>query len=99
MTCRYTLAYCVGTPTDKGADMSKTATQNPALAALLAAKPTTGTTKVRSSEVRVGDRITEVNTPKGPFYTVTKVNPASFVLDGLVRLPFRSTDVVLRAGV
>ncbi len=91
--------------------MSKTATQNPALAALLAAKPTTGTTKVRSSEVRVGDRITEVGTPDGPFYPVLKVNRTSIVIDAddcygtedadplPIRTPFRSTDVVLRASV
>lgn len=80
--------------------MSKTATQDPALAALLAMKTSaSGPTKVRSSEVRVGDRITEIDTPEGPYYTVTKVNAKSFVLGGLVRLPFRATDVVLRAGV
>lgn len=57
-------------------------------------------TKVRCTELRVDDQITEVDTPDGPFYRVAKVNPKSILLDigygDTVRLPIRATDVVLR---
>ncbi len=41
----------------------------------------TATIQVRCSAVKVGDRITEIDTPGGPFYPVIKVNPRSFVVD------------------
>lgn len=44
-----------------------------------------------------GDRITEVDTPEGPFYLVAKINPKSIVIDDggyPIRLPIRGTDQV-----
>lgn len=35
----------------------------------------------KASEVKVGDRITEHDTPEGPFYPVLKVDAKSFVID------------------
>ncbi len=39
------------------------------------------TTLCRTTDVQVGDRITEHDTPDGPFYEVVKVNRASFVVE------------------
>ncbi len=66
--------------------------------------------QIRCNAVKVGDRITEADTPKGPFYPVVKVNPKSFVVDAAgpmrpygddaaevepMRFPYRPSDVVL----
>jgi hypothetical protein len=65
-------------------------------------------TIVKCSDLKPGDKITEVDTPEGPFYAVAKVNAKSVVVrdeeyDITLRLPFLPTDVrrggpVRRAG-
>lgn len=39
------------------------------------------TAVIPTSEVRVGDQITEIDTPEGPFYTVTRETEKSFWVD------------------
>lgn len=63
----------------------------------------TTTETVPASSVLPGDRVTEVGTPKGPWYRVLDVDSEAITVDaGLgnevlpVTLPFRQTDVVLR---
>lgn len=49
-------------------------------------------------DVRVGDLITELDTPEGPFYPVLKVNPKSLVIDGggfTLRIPTNPRAAVL----
>ncbi len=72
---------------------------------------TTQTTElVPTTEIRVGDSITEMNTPSGPFYPVLKVNAKTFVVDARamndtigeaaplpIRLPRSAGAGVLRA--
>lgn len=56
----------------------------------------------KATTVVAGDRVTEYDTPEGPFYAVVKVNPKSLVLDdgygSTLRLPFRPSDA-LRVAV
>ncbi len=49
--------------------------------------------KTRCTDLKVGDMITEVDTPDGPFYPVIKVNPKSIVVDAnALRLPGDEDD-------
>jgi hypothetical protein len=66
-------------------------------------------TITKCSEVKVGDRITEIDTPSGPWYAVLKINMASYVLESAsaeelangesypMTFRFRPTDGVLVA--
>ena len=36
----------------------------------------------KTADVKVGDRITELDTPEGPFYEVLKVTAKTFVVEG-----------------
>lgn len=59
---------------------------------------------VLTTRLRVGDFVTEADTPAGPFYRVLEVSPSSLTLDAAsddddpvpLRLPTRRTDTVLR---
>ena len=39
------------------------------------------TTICKTADLKVGDRITELDTPTGPFYEVLKVTAKTFVVD------------------
>lgn len=52
---------------------------------------------VPTSEVRVGDRITEMDTPDGPFYVVTRETPKSFWVDASEPMGY-SQPVEVRFG-
>lgn len=57
-------------------------------------------TVVKATDIKVGGRITETDTPDGTFYDVVKVNPQSVVVsayDITLRLPIRATDTVRKA--
>jgi hypothetical protein len=63
---------------------------------------TTATSHIaKATEVTVGDYITEIGTPDGPFYPVVKVNAKSLVVDAsddgeplLVRVPVGANDQI-----
>ena len=40
------------------------------------------TTVTRTADLKVGDRITELDTPEGPFYPVLKITAKTFVVEG-----------------
>ena len=47
----------------------------------LLAEKVSGTTLRRTADLKVGDRITEIDTPDGPFYPVLKITAKTFVVD------------------
>lgn len=51
---------------------------------------------VRTNDLNVGDQITEINTPNGPWYPVIKINPKSFVVDAAPAMGYEGEVVPVR---